>query len=198
MFKDKRGIIGLETVRTVIVILLILAVTAIAAFLAITSLQGANLFTDEVVTGTIVNETINLSFSGETPSTLDGRSNVVMSNVVAIDTLNGTTVPSAQMNIVAALINATDNSIGYANRSINVSSDWTSTFTSTAENETNAISSNVTGGTTEFFQNVPTFMVLLGVVVLLLIIAIVLVVVGRFGIPGSGQQGDEFQAGASL
>ncbi len=50
-----------------------------------------------------------------------------------------------------------------------------------AANDTSLIISNITTGTTQFFANVPTFMVLLGVVVLLLIIAIVLVVVGRFG-----------------
>lgn len=52
---------------------------------------------------------------------------------------------------------------------------------SQAANDTDLIISNITSGTTDFFANVPTFMVLLGVVVLLLIIAIVLVVVGRFG-----------------
>lgn len=97
--KDKKGILGLETVRVVIVTLLILAVTSIAVFLALVSLQNANIFT----------------------------------------------------------------------------------ASSQAANDTALIISNITTGTTSFFANVPTFMILLGVVVLLLIIAIVLVVVGRFG-----------------
>ena len=55
------------------------------------------------------------------------------------------------------------------------------TASSQAANDTDKIIGNITSGTTSFFANVPTFMILLGVVVLLLIIAIVLVVVGRFG-----------------
>lgn len=111
LLKNKKGILGLETVRVVIVTLLILAVTAIAVFLALTSLQNAGIFTAQ----------------------------------------------------------------------------------SSAANNTAIIIDNITSGTTDFFQNVPTFMVLLGVVVLLLIIAIVLVVVGRFG-TGAGGAG----AGATL
>ena len=57
---------------------------------------------------------------------------------------------------------------------------------SQAANDTELIIGNITSGTVSFFANVPTFMILLGVVVLLLIIAIVLVVVGRFGGAGTG------------
>ena len=103
--KDKRGILGLDTVKAVIITLLTLAVIAIACFLALVSLQNANIFT----TG------------------------------------------------------------------------------STAANQTNYIINNITGGTTAFFNNVPTFFTLLGVVVLILIIAIVIVAVTRFS-PGMGRE----------
>lgn len=96
---NKRGILGLDTVKAVILSLLVIAVVAIAVFLALTSLQNANIFT-----------------AG-----------------------------------------------------------------STAANQTNAIIGNVTTGTASFFGQVPTFFVLLGVVVLILIIAIVIVAVSRFG-----------------
>ena len=59
---------------------------------------------------------------------------------------------------------------------------------SAAQNNTNFIINNVTGGVTQFFNQVPTFFVLLGVVVLILIIAIVIVAVSRFG--GSGMRGE--------
>ena len=55
-------------------------------------------------------------------------------------------------------------------------------------NQTNNIVQNVTSGTVTFFTNVPTFMTLLGVVVLILIIAIVIVAVSRFG--GGGGRGE--------
>lgn len=42
---NRRGVLGLDTVRDVMIFLLTLAVIAIAVFLALVSLQGANLFT---------------------------------------------------------------------------------------------------------------------------------------------------------
>ena len=44
LFKDKKGILGLDTVKSVIISLLVLAVISIASFLALTSLQNANIF----------------------------------------------------------------------------------------------------------------------------------------------------------
>jgi len=52
---------------------------------------------------------------------------------------------------------------------------------SQATNQTTDIINNVSVGGTKFFGQVPTFFVLLGVVVLILIIAIVIVAVSRFG-----------------
>ena len=56
---------------------------------------------------------------------------------------------------------------------------------SQAANQTNNIINNISAGGTSFFSQVPTFFVLLGVVVLVLIIAIVIVAVTRFGGAGS-------------
>ncbi len=53
------------------------------------------------------------------------------------------------------------------------------------ENYTSDIIGNITYGATKFFANVPTFFVLLGVVVLILIIAIVIVAVSRFQTGGT-------------
>lgn len=58
---------------------------------------------------------------------------------------------------------------------------------STAANQTSDIIGNITTGATKFYANVPTFFVLLGVVVLILIIAIVIVAVTRFS-PGAGRE----------
>lgn len=98
MYSDKRGILGLDTVKAVILALLTLAVIAIAVFLALTSLQNSNIFT----------------------------------------------------------------------------------ASSVSANNTNSLIGNITYGTTQFFTNIPTFMTLLGVVVLILIIAIVIVAVSKF------------------
>lgn len=57
---------------------------------------------------------------------------------------------------------------------------------SQADNDTTNIINNITTGTTDFFSNVPTFMTLLGVVVILLIIVLVLIAIRRFESPASG------------
>jgi len=49
-----------------------------------------------------------------------------------------------------------------------------------AANDTDAIIGNITSGTTAFFSYVPTWMVLLAVVVLIAIVAIIIVAVSRF------------------
>lgn len=102
---NKKGILGLDTVKAVIIALLTLAVITIASFLALVSLQNAGIFT-----------------SG-----------------------------------------------------------------SQSANQTNNIIQNITSGATSFYTNVPTFFVLLGVVVLILIISIVIVAVTRFS-PGAGRE----------
>jgi len=106
LLNNKRGILGLDTVKAVIISLLTLAVVAIAVFLALVSLKNANIFT-----------------AGSNEST-----------------------------------------------------------------QTNNIIGNVTSGVAGFFSQVPTFMTLLGVVVLILIIAIVIVAVSRFGAGAGGRE----------
>lgn len=99
LMKNKRGMLGLETVKGVMISLLVIAVIAIAVILALVSLRDSGIFT----TG------------------------------------------SAEANGTTNIIN------------------------------------NITTGIISFFKNVPTFFVLLGVVVLILIIAIVIYSVSRFG-----------------
>ena len=58
---------------------------------------------------------------------------------------------------------------------------------SQADNDTDNIINNVTGGITDFFSNAGSWFSLLAIVVIILIIAIVIVTVNRFG--GSAQGG---------
>ena len=57
LFSNKKGILGLDTVKSVIITLLTLSVIAIAAFLALVSLQNANIF---VAGTTAANQTNNI------------------------------------------------------------------------------------------------------------------------------------------
>ncbi len=45
-FKNRNGVLGLDTAKQVMVTFLILAVTGVAVLLALTSLQNANIFAD--------------------------------------------------------------------------------------------------------------------------------------------------------
>lgn len=56
-------------------------------------------------------------------------------------------------------------------------------------NNTQDIIDNVTGGTAVFFDDVSTWMTILGVVVLLLIISVIILVVKRFGAGASPSTG---------
>ena len=123
------------------------------------------------------NSSITLIETGATPSELDGLTSVSMSNVIIINATGLEVIPASNYTVTGAVIASTTGQ--YNGTAVLVSSDYTSD--SQAEQDTNLIVGNITSGTVSFFANVPTFMVLLGVVVLLLIIAIVLVVVGRFG-----------------
>ncbi len=185
---NKKGILGLETVRVVIVTLLVLAVTAIAVFLALVSLQSSDLFTDDSL-GTL---SINESVGPVNETGVDFGNNTLASAVCTI-----TLVLNATDDIVidAGNYTQTNCNIAYsaaADSSFNntlweVSSTTAYTQTSQVESDTDSIVNNITNGTTQFFANVPTYMILLGVVVLLLIIAIILVVVSRFASPNAGE-----------
>ena len=57
-----------------------------------------------------------------------------------------------------------------------------------SDNDTQAIVTNATSGTSDFFSNIGVWLSLLGVVIIILIISAVIVVVNRFGGSASGAQ----------
>jgi len=63
---DKRGVLGLDTVRAVLITLLTLAVTCIAVFLALVSLQNAGIFTTSSASANNTNNIINNITGGAT------------------------------------------------------------------------------------------------------------------------------------
>ncbi len=195
--EDKKGILGLETVRVVIVTLLILAVITIASFLALTSLQTP-IDTIDAQSATITNESggfINITGYTLTDATKFGFKSPVITLVVNTTANDGTVVLSGNYTVDADGIVTNASVTNYA--SVNIS--YTYSFLGDASEQTTRITGNMTSGTTQFFANVPTYMILLGVIVLLLIIAIVLVVVGRFGESSTVRTGgSELTGGGTL
>jgi len=203
--KSKRGILGLDTVKTVIVAILILAVTAIAVFAALVPMEEAaqTQFTTSDITP---NETMT-TVTNATNETVanNGLANFIMtpSSVVCVNSSGGGIVPT---NNYTAFSDGNIISIAPACAGINGDTtgsgfcgwDWNCTYgyQYTSNNDAALITDNMTSGTTNFFSQVPTFMTLLGVVVLILIIAIVIIAVGKF--EGNGFESRESGMGPGL
>ena len=89
---NKKGQLGLETVKSVIVMVLVLAVVTIALFVGVTTLSDESVIPRELVAGnSFTNVSIvvnNTNFGADTPSAVTAfleRKNVIYTNVVALN-----------------------------------------------------------------------------------------------------------------
>jgi hypothetical protein len=167
--------------------LLILAVTVIAVFAALVPISDTSttLFTSSSTTN---NETLTTVTNATNESVANsGAIDFDMSTtVVCINASNGASVPSNNVtayddgNIISA---ATDcqGINGVAGGSGLCGWDWNCTYSYsyTRDNGAVEITGNITSGTTSFFSYVPTWMVLLAVVVLIAIVALVIMIVSK-------------------
>ena len=182
----RKGILGLETVRAVIMALLILGVLTIAVLLALVSISP-------VLDNTTRNTVRVINESGFHNSTVyrittENSGQVGFGGFVlelAFNTSDSTTIDPANVTLGAAgTFTATT---GLVNTN---STDVQYTYLYTFRPESaGLITRNISSGTARFFQNVPTFMILLGVVVILLIIGLVIFAVNRFSGSGGGSVG---------
>ena len=191
---NKKGVLGLETVKAVILSLLVLAVLTVTVFAILVPLKTSVESIDNQIGVVSVNETPT-PFTEVTPyyfsvvntarnpiCTLTRCTNATGLSATVGITANNYTVNSGQCSIVyAGLVQ------GYYNNT----AGWRCTYTYTYDlNGTNSVTEMMLVGPSSFFQNTPTFFVLLGVVVLILIISIVIVAVTRFsggvGMGGGG------------
>ncbi len=201
--KDKRGILGFEVVKAVLIGLLILAVLAIAVFAVLvpleetTQTQFTEGFTKVNESFTAVGNQTNQTVADSLTAVNFAFNNASLvctnaSNDVLVPTSNWTAYPNG--NFIGSDTSC-QGVLGVAGGTGFCGWDWqcTYTYSFTSNNDAAKITDNVTSGTTQFFEQVPTFMTLLGVVVLILIIAIVIVAVGRFedsGFEGGKVGGD--------
>lgn len=181
MFKNKKAILGLDTVKEVTLALLVLAVLCVAVIIAlnaITDLDGVT--TSTTVVTNLATDPMNTT-GYQIPGTV-GYKNCEFSLTHALNSSGGDCSNSGNYTITGCFINASTASGGCLNFT------WTINGTYTDAEDLDLIEGNVSQGITSFFGNIPTFFTLLAVVVIILIISIVVVAVGRFG-DGAGTQG---------
>ncbi len=193
IIKDKRGVLGLETVQQVIILLLVLAVLAVASFLALDALLNSGAVTTTRIAnnfGGFTNESITLSDFPNRTSSISGLLGVVYTGTIVI---NDSDVSIAAANYTidtdGFFTTVTDEFNGSI---INIS---VTSFTNTINSDSTNLVSNVTSGTAQFFENIPTIMVILGAVVIILAVVLIILAVGR--ISGAGRASDLDGGGGS-
>lgn len=189
----KKGALGFDTAKGVIVALLVLSVLTIAAYVALVTLRDAAESAETLKTATIYNETVTLTTSGVNLA----YSNPNVRNAVC--TISTVTNETGDYEVVSTANYSTANDgcklVGAAAGSYNdfgINVTYSVTYNS---QEPYNLVSNVTYGGTQFFKNVPTFLIILGVVVLILIISIVIRVVIGFGGGSFGRRGGSIEMG---
>ena len=177
---DKKGILGLDTVKAVIMIILVLAILLIASLLALTTLQTTTESID-VKSGNAINESVS-STVNETGATfanlLRNKACGTVTNVLNQSTASNVSLTSGNYTQTGCTILFS----GGAEDGLNINNTvWRVTYTYTYNTPYVAgVVDNISSGGTTFFGYVPTFFILLAVVVLILIIAIVIIAVSRF------------------
>ena len=173
---DRRGVLGLETVKVVMITFLVLAVLGVAIVLTLTNISDVAEKID-LVTGNVYNETLTtVAEIGE----LFAYGTEVGCTAVLGDVTNatdGVVIEAANYTHTRCSINFSGESSSYMNNT-----DWNVTYSySYSHSRVRALQENVTTGTTGFFENTDTIFAILVVVVIILAIAIIIAVVSGFG-----------------
>ena len=175
---NKKAILGFDTVKSVILALGIIAIFVVVSMLILVTLR-TSIETVNIGTGTAINETVTSSKTAGLSATLSAGAyrNGLCGSITAV--YNGTFAPIS-INVAnftqtnCAVVNASSMNTYHTSLLFNYPYTIDQPYT-------NEVVENITKGGSNFFSQVPTFFVLLGVVVLILIIAIVIVAVSRFG-----------------
>lgn len=183
---NKKGILGIEYVKPILVSLLILAVLVVVIFLITTSLTTTVESSESARSEKIVNQTLTtVTESGESLTQATYRQCAITSStVVIINSTDNAVIPSTNYTVNSGCRISFSGTEATFYNNTNWKFSGTITFKSP---ESSQILGNITVGSTNFFKQIPTFMTLLGVVVLILIIGIVIATVMRFqGREGGG------------
>jgi len=169
--REKKGVLGLNTVKLVLIIFLVLSVIAVTIILTTVNLRDV-LEKIDLDTGNEINETFTPDASGAnlTPATGDFQNRVCTISFINNETAVIVAANYSETNCIVT--NLTDHVLGV----------WNATYTwSYSSPTTRNIERNITEGLTDFFSNTGTIFSILIVVVIILTIAIIIAVVSRVG-----------------
>jgi len=177
--KNKKGILGIDVVKSFMIGILALAIIAIAIVIIMNALDISSL--TPASSGSASNETL-LSVN-ETGSFFANsiRNSVVCSVFEVRNATTPITIASGNYTVNNCLISYSAPEDSSFNNSL-----WNVSYTYTYDDfeGVDEVIANTSQGVTDFFSNAPTFFVLLGVVVIILIISIVVISVNNFGTTG--------------
>jgi len=180
---NKKGILGLDTVKAVILSLMVLAVLVIAVFAVLiplrTSVEGIDARSGSVINDSTVTKVNDAAYT-LLPTAYYLRNSVCTVSACR-NSSNGVAVNAANWSASNCQVNYAGTGPGSNSNNSIWKCDYSYTYNG---NDTNTIVETMTKAPVNFFNNTPTFFTLLGVVVLILIIAIVIVAVTRFS-PGA-------------
>ena len=177
--KNKKGVLGLETVSAVIILLLVLAVIAVASFLALDALLNSGAISTTRTVNNFAgftNDSFVLNETPTQPATVSGLFGVNYSDLIVVNASDDNLTLSGNFTINLDGAFATVLSGENNGSTISVTA---SAFTNTVDSDSKVLVSNVTNGTTEFFTSVPTIMTILGAVVIILAVVLIILAVGR-------------------
>jgi len=184
---NKKAQLNLNTVRTVMIAFLTLAIIAVAIVLGISELRDVA-ETIDTSTVTLTADQTN-SVVNETGTFVDTTSSTARNCVLTATTVvnnSGTSIPSTNFTVSGCRISYA----GTLNDPFN-NTQWNVTGSYVFSNPTsNDVSTNISSGVTEFFDDTNTIFAILIVVVIILAIAIIISVVSRFGGGSAGLSGD--------
>ncbi len=198
---NKKGVLGLDTVKSVFVWFLVISILAIVIVLALVSLRTPVENIDKT-TDLIRNETIldldNNTIKNFAQASSDAFRNGVCSIQVVKNITDGKTIVAANYtlsNSGCSIIGSVFLNASGFNGS-NVLIDYTSVFSNP---QTNNLIRNVSSALSDdFFDQTGTIFAILIVIVIILAIAIIIAVVTRFGGgAGGGGASGEFSGGGS-
>jgi len=176
--ENKKGQLGLSTVKAVMIVFLILAVIGVVTILALTSIRDVADDIDKSTVG-IVNLTTE-SKVNETGAYISGTSglrNCVATLTSGINQTSKTAINATDLTSTGCLVQFDGDAPTWYNNSL-----WnvTGSYTYSDARVTNLVS-NVTDANVSFFGSTGTIFAILIVVVIILAISIILAVVSGFG-----------------
>jgi len=191
--RDKKGVLGLDTVKSVMLIFLILTVIAVALVITLSSIRDVAEDIDlNTITVTNLTTSTVVNYSGAYPTGIDETFRNCVLTITAAYNETHITAPITAANYTTdgckVLIAPAAEAEGAYNNSA-----WNITGSYTYSNpRTRLLGENVSQATTGFFSNTGTIFAILVVVVIILAISIIIGVVSRFGGAGSMRGGREY------